>query len=543
MNQSWSGQDESWIWQRAADWLKGEKKMPDMMTNAVGRMIPTYVEGIGKLTPFSGAFNHSRQKPNASVPVANHRPGDTKMVPSIRSALEKCDLSDGMTLSFHHHFRTGDHLVNMVMDEVASMGIRNITIAPSSLQNIHDHLIPYIREGIITGIQTSGLRGEIARQISAEGILKTPVVIRSHGGRARAIEAGDTKIDIAVLGAPASDSFGNVNGVEGPNACGSLGYAMADAAYAQKTVVVTDHLIPYPACPISIPQTQVDYVVVAEGIGDPKGIVSGATRITQNPMELLIAEKACQTILASGLVQEGFSFQAGTGGSSLAVAHFLRQYMREQSVRGSFASGGITGYLVDMLEEGLFQSLMDVQCFDQKAIESIRINPHHVEMSASYYANPHTKGCVAHQLDIMILSATEIDVNFNVNVITGSNGIMMGASGGHCDTAAGSKLAVVVAPLFRGRLPIVLDEVTTVVTPGESIDVLVTEYGVAVNPERNDLKDRFNDNGLEVMDIHDLKEMAEKITGKPKKPEVAEEIVGLVEYRDGTIIDTIKKVI
>lgn len=517
--------------------------MSSAAKNAVGRKIPSFVEGIGQLLPFSGAFNHVPQKPNASIPASSHRPGKVKLVASIRTALEKSGLQNGMTLSFHHHFRNGDHLVNMVMDEVAAMGIRDITIAPSSLQNIHDHLIPYIRQGVITGIQTSGLRGEIARQISAEGILQTPVIIRSHGGRARAIEAGDTTIDIAIIGAPASDSFGNVNGVEGPNACGSLGYAMADAAYAHKTVVVTDYLVSHPTHPISIPQTQVDYVVVAEGIGDPKGIVSGATRITRNPLELLIAEKACQTILASGLVEEGFSFQAGTGGSSLAVAHFLRQHMREKSIRGSFASGGITGYLVDMLEEGLFNCLMDVQCFDLKAIESIRKNPHHLEMSASYYANPHNKGCVAHNLDIMILSATEIDTDFNVNVITGSNGIMMGASGGHSDTAAGSKLSVVVAPLFRGRLPIVLDQVTTVVTPGESIDVLVTEYGVAVNPARKDLKDRFLDGGLSVMEIQDLKEMAEKVTGKPRKPVVTDDIVGLVEYRDGTIIDTIRKVI
>lgn len=516
--------------------------MHPLIKNSIGREVPSYIDGIGELTPFAGAFAHTNRKTNASLPASSHRPGDIKLVQSIREALEKSGLTDGMVLSFHHHFRNGDHLMNMVMDQVAEMGIRDITISPSSMQSIHDHLIAHIRKGVITGIRTSGLRGELARQISAEGILPTPVIIRSHGGRPRSIESGDSKIDIAIIGAPASDQHGNVNGVEGPNACGSLGYAMADAAFAQKTIVVTDHLVSHPVHPVSIPQTQVDYVVVTDGIGDPKGIVSGATRITRNPLELLIAEKACQTILASELVKEGFSFQAGTGGSSLAVAHFLRQYMREHSIKGSFASGGINGYLVDMLEEGLFNCLLDVQCFDLKAIESIRNNPHHLEMSASYYANPHNKGCVAHNLDIMILSATEIDVNFNVNVITGSNGIMMGASGGHCDTAAGSKLSVVVAPLFRGRIPIVLDEVTTVVTPGESIDVLVTEYGVAVNPARKDLKERFQDHGLAVLEIHDLKEMAEKITGKPQKPMVTEDIVGLVEYRDGTIIDTIKKV-
>ena len=198
------------------------------------------------------------------------------------------------------------------------------------------------------------------------------MIIRSHGGRPRAIEAGEVKIDIAFIAAPAADKYGNVNGVDGPTACGSLGYGMIDAEYAEKAVVVTDNLVEYPACPISIPQTLVDYVVVVDKIGDPNGIVSGATRITKDPLELLIAENAARAIIASGLVKEGFSFQAGTGGASLAVADFLRKEMRKEGITGSFAAGGITGYLVDMLEEGLFKSLLDVQCFDLKAVESIR---------------------------------------------------------------------------------------------------------------------------------------------------------------------------
>ena len=36
--------------------------------------------------------------------------------------LVKCGIKDGMVLSFHHHFREGDYVVNMVMEEVHKMG-------------------------------------------------------------------------------------------------------------------------------------------------------------------------------------------------------------------------------------------------------------------------------------------------------------------------------------------------------------------------------------------------------------------------------------
>lgn len=517
-------------------------RMNDMITNAVGRKIPKYIDGIGELKAFQGVFAYEPEAIKASTKISKMIPGKEKVLKSIKESLKLCEIQDGMTISFHHHFRNGDYLVNMVVDEIAAMGIKDITIVASSLQSVHSPLINHIKNGVITGIQTSGIRGELGEAISRDGILEKPVIIRSHGGRPRAIEAGEVKIDIAFIAAPAADKYGNVNGVEGPTACGSLGYAMIDAEYADKVVVVTDYMVEYPACPISIPQTLVDYVVVVDKIGDPKGIVSGATRITRDPLELLIAEKASKAIIASGLVKNGFSFQAGTGGASLAVAYFLREKMRQDGIKGSFASGGITGYLVEMLEEGLFKSLLDVQCFDLKAVESIKKNPNHIEMSASFYANPHNKGCVTNQLDVLILSATEIDVNFNVNVITGSNGVIMGASGGHSDTAAGAKLSIVVAPLLRGRLPIVMDEVTTVVTPGETIDAVVTERGIAVNPRRKDLYDLFKAAKLDVMDIHDLKDIAESLTGVPEKIETTDNIVGLVEYRDGTIIDVIRGV-
>lgn len=212
-----------------------------------------------------------------------------------------------------------------------------------------------------------------------------------------------------------------------------------------------------------------------ESIGDPNGIVSGTTKITRDPVGLLMAMTAVDVIKASGLLKEGFSFQTGAGGASLAAAKYLKDVMLAEKIRGSFGLGGITGYMVDMLNEGCFESLLDVQCFDLKAVESIRSNPRHREISATHYASPGAGSAVTDSLDVVILGATQIDTDFNINVHTDSDGRIMGGSGGHSDTAAGAKLAMIIAPLSRARLPIVTDRVNCISTPGSTIDVLVTQ--------------------------------------------------------------------
>lgn len=510
------------------------------MINAAGREIPAAIAGLKQMVPYAGAFAISPNGRMTGPKIRSCKPGANKCLQSIDDAITAVGLKDGMTVSFHHHFRNGDYILNTVMEAIARRGIKDITLASSSLSTIHEAIIPYIEQGIITAIETSGARGKLGKLLT-EGALKKPVIIRSHGGRARAIEAGELRIDVAFIGAPCCDTYGNINGINGKSACGSMGYAMVDAAYADQVVAITDNLLAHPIYPISIPQTQVDYIVELESIGDPKGIASGALRISKDPKELVIAEYASRIIEHSGYFSEGYSLQLGSGGAALAAARFIREKMKERGITGSFGVGGITAPFAEMLEEGLFKSMFDVQDFDIPSIESLRKNPNHVEMSASYYANPHNGGPIVNNLDFVILSATEIDVDFNVNVITDSNGIIMGASGGHCDTAAGSRVAIVVAPLLRGRLPMVRDKVHTIITPGETVDVVVTERGIAVNPKRQDLLDNLKKTNLPLMSIQDLQEIAYDLAGVPEPVEVSDEIVGVVEYRDGSIIDVIRK--
>ena len=462
----------------------------------------------------------------------------SKLVHSIREAISLSGLRDGMTVSFHHHLRNGDHVLNMVMEAIADTGIRELTVNASSLFDVHMPLLDHIENRVVTGIQCNYMAAGLGRQIS-RGVLENPVQFRTHGGRPADIALGRTPIDVAFIAAPSADPMGNCTGKFGKSACGSLGYAFADAMYAKIVVVITDNLVPYPMTGFSISEDFVDFVVEVDAIGDPKGIVSGTTKITRDPVGLVMASHAARVIEHSGLLKDGFSFQTGAGGASLAAAKFLKEIMLKKGIQGSFGMGGITGYMVEMLKAGCFRSLLDVQCFDLDAVESIRNDPRHREVSAMQYASPAARSAAVDSLDVVILGATEIDTEFNVNVHTDSNGYIMGGSGGHSDTAAGAKLSMIIAPMFRARLPIVTDRVNCISTPGQDIDVLVTQGGIAVNPKNGELKQRLTDAGLPIIDIHALKEKAEAITGKPKALAKGSRPVAQVIYRDGSLLDTI----
>ena len=465
-----------------------------------------------------------------------------KMVKSIREAIQLAGLKDGMTVSFHHHLRNGDFVLNMVMAEIAELGCKDIFVNASSLFDVHMPLLEHIENGVVTGVSADYISAGLGKAFS-QGVLEKPVQFRTHGGRPSDISQGNTPIDVAFIAAPAADPMGNCSGKYGKSACGSLGYAFADAMFAKKVIVITDNLMPYPLQDWSISEDWVDYVVTVDAIGNPKGIVSGTTQITRDPVGLVMAAHAAKVIEHSGLLKDGFSFQTGAGGASLAAAKFLKDIMLEKKIQGSFGLGGITGYMVDMLQAGCFRNLMDVQCFDLKAVESIRNDPRHMEISAMQYASPASRSAVVDSLDVVILGATEIDTDFNVNVHTDSNGYIMGGSGGHSDTAAGAKLSMIIAPMFRARLPIVTDKVTCVSTPGENIDVLVTQGGIAVNPKNVELTQRLKDAGLPIVDIHELKEKTERITGAPRHLPKGDRVVAEVIGRNSQLQDVIYNVL
>ena len=514
-----------------------------MTLNSLGRNVPLELPGVGSFAPYESPFAMLGQPGafvGAQMQLRRPAPARSKVVENIEKAVELSGLKDGMTISFHHHLRNGDAVIPMVLDVLRKMGFKGLTLAPSSIPDAHDCIADYIRSGLINRLYTSGVRGELGKLLSG-GELEIPVVIRSHGGRARAIEEGSISIDVAFLAAPACDPLGNITGSTGPSACGSLGYAITDARYARHVVAITDNLVEYPLNPrISIPQYLVDSIVCVDSLGDPKKIATGAARITRNPVDLKIAKDSFRLMKASGILEPGFSFQMGVGGASLAVAKYLGEYMKEKGLCGSFGLGGVGGYMAGMLEEGLFDAVFDVQSFDSAVTNSMQKNPKHIEIDASWYASPFNAGCIVNNLDCVILAALEVDTDFNVNVLTGHDGVLRGASGGHQDTAAGAKLSIVVAPSFRGGVPSIKNKVTTVTTPGETVDAIVTERGICINPRREDLLGSALKSGLPVVDITALKKEVEKLTGVPRPAEFDHnKIAAVVEYRDGTLIDTV----
>ncbi len=502
------------------------------------------ISQYGEYKEFDFGKNKKLTVKNPS-PLDERQKSKSKIVDSLETAIRLSGLQDGMTISFHHHFRAGDFIVNQVLDQLSQMGFKNLTVAASSLTTVHSPMIEHIKNGLVRRIETSGLRGELANAVS-HGIMAEPVIFRSHGGRASAIADGRLPIDVAFLGAPSCDPYGNANGYsregKGKSDCGSMGYAKVDAQYAKKVIIITDNVVDYPNVPFGIPQSQVDYIVEMAEIGDKEKIMSDATRFSQNPHDLLVAQAAADVIVASGYFKDGFSLQTGSGGASLAVTRFLREKMIERKIIASFALGGITGQIVKLHEEGLIKKILDVQSFDLDAALSLKTNRFHQQIDADYYADPFNEGSAVNQLDVVILSALEADIDFNINVLTGSDGIIRGAIGGHQDCAAGAALSILVMPLIRGRMPSILDHVNTVVTPGETVDVIVTDQGVAVNPRRPEIAERLRAAHINVTPIEELKLRAEKVAGKPDPLPLGDKVVGIVTYRDGSIIDVIHEI-
>lgn len=517
-----------------------------MPVNSLGRELP---ERVGDYTvkPYQGAYEpQSAAGPVITKRTAGHRvPGDTKLLPNLKEAILASGLKDGMTISFHHSFREGDQIIGQVLTTIRELGIKGLRFAPSAVVNIKNpSIVDFVKDGTIDRIEASGIRGQLGDAVLA-GEMENPVILRPHGARPRAIEAGELQIDVAFIGASAADDYGNCTGQIGPNACGSLGYSFVDAQNAGCVVVVTDNLVDYPCCPASISQQLVDYVVKVDSIGDPAKIGAGAARLTKNPRDLLIAERTVELIAASRLFKNGFSFQTGAGAIPIAITKCLAEKMKERDVKASFALGGIPAAIIDMYDEGLVRVVECSQSFDAVAARAIFDRPGVLEIDNADYANAYSKGGFLNREDFGVLGALEVDTDFNVNILTGSSGEMMGGLGGGPDVAAGAAISIVTLPIIRGRTPSIVKKVFTLCTPGETVAAVVTEAGIALNPKHRNyaqLKEDLEETSLKLVSIEELQQLAESMTGVPKPIETTDKVTCIVEYRDGTVIDVIREI-
>jgi citrate lyase subunit alpha/citrate CoA-transferase len=516
-------------------------KYDKLVKNAVGRMVPTIIndevhvayKGIGKHIP------DGRKYAPRIASCANYPADGNKTLPTLKDALVKAGLKDGMTISTHHHFRNGELMANQIFDIAFELGVKNLRWFPSASFPCHEYLIKYLEDGTINRIEGS-MNGPLGK-FTSEGKMKGLGVLRSHGGRYQAVQDGEVIIDIAVIAAPSADSFGNANGVDGPAACGLLGFALADSQYADKVIVVTDNLVPFPCIPWQIHGNYVDYVVKVDKVGIPEKIVSGTTQITKSPDRLLIAELTAKFCDEAGIIRNGFSYQAGAGGTALSIGIYFSEILKDRGWKARFIRAGSNKYPVQMLEEGLVDYILDGQTFDMEGVRSMRENKGHVNTSPFTSYNYHGKGNFASLVDVVILGATEVDVNFNANVVTHSDGLLLHGIGGW-QNCLFSKCTILPIPLFRDRMPVIRDEVTTLCGPGELIDVIVTERGIAINPLRKDLIGKLKGSSLPIKSIGELKDEAEKICGVPEKPKFSDEIVAVIKWVDGTVIDSVRKV-
>jgi citrate lyase subunit alpha/citrate CoA-transferase len=507
------------------------------VVNSAGRKVPTQINGRSYL-PFKGAFSTPPSGRKLAPLLRAVNPGDTKMI-DLEKAIDTY-VKDGMTISFHHHLRNGDFLVNKVLGIAADLGKKNLVLASTALFPCHEQVVDHIQSGVIRRIEGS-MNGPVGKACSY-GYMKEIATLRDHGGRARAVECGELPIDVAFIAAPEADDYGNCNGVHGKSACGPLAFSYVDSLYARMVIAVTDNLVEFPCLPISISQINVDHIAEVDILGDSQQIVSGTTQITRSPTNIQIAEYVVETIDALGMINDGMSFQAGAGGISLSVTAQLGALMEDRGIVGSFGLGGVTKYVVELLEKGVIKKILDGQCFDLTSVVSLRDDPRHEEINI-LYTNAHTKGSIYNKLNLVFLGATEVDVNFNVNVNTHSDGLLLHGIGGHQGPAACADVTFITVPLYRNRIPILREEVTTISTPGEVIDVVATEYGIAVNPRRTDILERVTKTTIPVFQIEELQKEAYALCGAPESPETTDDIIALIQWRDGTLLDTVKKVV
>jgi citrate lyase subunit alpha/citrate CoA-transferase len=490
--------------------------------NSAGRQIEEEIKDI-IFKPFNGAKKYE----------------SGSKICSLTEALKNCNFKDGDTISFHHQLRNGDNVINYVMEKASELKIKNLRMAQTAMFNVHKPIIEFIKEGVVNRIEGS-INGIVGDFIS-KNPLPYPVILRSHGGRWSAIKSNELLINIAIITASASDNKGNCTGIIGKNAFGPIVYSQIDAQMADKVIVVTDNIVDYPCGYQEITEGYVDYVVEIENIGDPNNIVSGTTKITEDPLKQKIAYSCIELMEKIGIIRNGMTFQSGAGGISLAVTKFLGEKLVEKDVIADFAIGGITKYLTDIYDSGRIKKLYFGQCFDTQCASYLTNKPGVPILDVGHYADPNLKGRSIDNLDVVVLGATEVDIDFNVNVNTHSDGRMLHGIGGHQDTAAGARLTIITVPLYRKNNPIVRERVTTITTPGDVIDAIVTDMGIAINPRRKDIIEKLKGK-IDIIPIEQLKNMAYDAASIPEKLEFGDEIVGITKWVDGTVLDNIKRV-
>lgn len=528
----------------------------EFSVNTLRRKVPTLVNGRRK-RPFHQAFDPDYADGWAGRPgEARQGRGADKTV-TLEQVVGM--LEEGDTISYPHYYRQGDICLEIIVRKLKALGKRNIRILGNAF---FDNCIPWlpeaIREGTIGGIIGNCYRG-MGIHLTGGEFLPWIVTGTGHGNRVRKFHTGEERVKIAFGPVPAADMWGNANGVGGPpeHWVGPLGLFLADSRWAEYTCLLAGEIHDRYLFPRSISMTDVDFVVPVDNPGESSGVGSGTLdieKIRSNRYNARIAGQVIRVMEAAGVIAAGFNFQVGSG-AGLIVLDELKRILTERNISAGFAIGGCTSLHVEMLHEGLIGDLLHGQCFEpsEKVIHSLVFDHNHHEISTGEYDDVSNKENAVNLLDVSVLSTLEMDLDFNVNSVC-ANGRIIGGIGGAQGVAAGSKLTIMFLPLASGKngdaFPRIVDEVCTVTIPGEVIDVAVTEEFVVLNPRSESpymdaLRENAARHGLDVVEIEQLHTIslarANEI-GKvsPRRP-VTDIPVEVIEWRDGTLLDTIWK--
>jgi citrate lyase subunit alpha / citrate CoA-transferase len=468
-------------------------------------------------------------------------------------------IQDRDVISYPHYYRFGDKGLEMVIKTLQKKKKKGVILYANA---VFDHTDPWLFEAFQDGT-LAGLYGNIYRKFGVhvmEGELLPWVTVGfSHGNRVRKLQTGEVRVKAAFAPVPLADQYGNATGLTGPQEqlCGPLGLAAADWEFADYTCLLAGEISSKLIVPFSLSMKQTDFVVPVECPGLSSGIGSGTLdleKVRSQPLNTRIAGNVLRVMKAADVVRDQFSFQVGAG-AGLIVLDSIRTMLKDAGIQAGFSIGGVTSMHVDMLEEGSIRHLLHGQLFEPspKVIHSLKESSAHMEITAGYYASVANKECAVNLLDLAVLSALEVDLDFNVNTVC-ANGRIIGGIGGGQDVAAGAGLTIIFLPLATGKkglaFPKIQDKVYTRTTPGDVIDVVVTEEFAAVNPHSTSpCQDAILENGkkfgLQLLSIEELRQKAldaaQNIGKIPPRPETAGDILHAVEWRDGTLLDVIRK--
>jgi len=509
--------------------------------------------------PFNGAFNPDPQEGRYwGRPVVRKIPHRKNKVTTLDEVMDV--IRDGDIISYPHYYRLGDNGLKMIVDKLREKGKSDIIIYGNAF---FDHTDPWlaeaIRDGILRGFYGNPYR-KLGAHVTAGNFLPWTSIGFSHGNRVRKLQTGEVKVRVAFGPVPIADIYGNANGLLGKEdeKCGPVGLFDADTLYADYTCLLAGTVSEMLIMPTPLSMETVDFVVPVDSPSKNTGIGSGTLDVAKakaNPFNAQVADNVTRVMQASGVVKDNFAFQVGSG-AGLIVLENIRQMLKKEKIQANFTIGGITYLHVEMLEEGTVRHLMHGQLFEPNTamFQSMLNHPNHHEITTAYYASVANKESAVNMLDLAVLSALEVDLEFNLNTVC-AGGRIIGGIGGGQDVAAGADLTIIFLPLATGKdgkgFPKVVDKVFTRTTPGEVIDVVVTEEYAAVNPaSRSSYKDAILERGASFgLNLISMEELHAKSVARaegfgtiPPALPTTDEIVHAIEWRDGTLLDVIRKV-